>query len=272
MNAAIRLYYVLCASPTELVTNLLGSLFKMGSRLLKQSRDKGGDKALFGRGKVMLSVALHAAGHAALHLAIWVECTLVPLLIKPKDKKKDKKDDDDDLEGMFGDADDAAYEEENILRVLDTELCRGPFASIVSLAQSVLKNAAKWPEMIQCAATVAIAKFMIASKTHAEEKSALLFTILAKSESVAVRQAVLAAYPDILVRWPNVMEPWTKVVFEKLHDEEKEVRQNTLNLVADLVVKGLVKPRGKMHEIATLLLDEEECIKEDTKAGFEILG
>lgn len=109
---------------------------------------------------------------------------------------------------------------------------------------------------------------MSASPTHAEEKSALLFTILQKSDSTQVRQTILAAFPDLLVRHPNTMEPWTHIVFSKLQDEEDIIRKNTLNMISDLIVKGLVKPRGRMADVAILLLDENERIKEDAKAFF----
>ena len=60
------------------------------------------------------------------------------------------------------------------------------------------------------------------------------------------------------------MEPWTKFVFSKLQDDEDSIRKNTLTIVSDLIVKGLIKPRGRMAEVAMLLLDENERIK----AGF----
>ena len=72
------------------------------------------------RGKILLSIALHAAGHAALNLAIWTECTLVPRMTmttnkKRKGRKSNVEMEEDELEGMFGNVDDAQYEEETIL-------------------------------------------------------------------------------------------------------------------------------------------------------------
>jgi hypothetical protein len=71
----------------------------------------------------MLSVALHAAGHAALNLAIWVECTLVPRMTAPKDNKKKLKNkaEEEEDDDMFGNVDDAQYEEESILGALGTD-------------------------------------------------------------------------------------------------------------------------------------------------------
>ena len=48
MNNAIRLFYLLCASPSELTTNLLGSLFKMAMNTIKKSKEKGKDIVFLG--------------------------------------------------------------------------------------------------------------------------------------------------------------------------------------------------------------------------------
>ena len=50
-------------------------------------------------------------------------------------------------------------------------------------------------------------------------------------------------------------------MFSKLQDDEDSIRKNTLTIVSDLIVKGLIKPRGRMAEVAMLLLDENERIK-----------
>jgi condensin complex subunit 1 len=64
------------------------------------------------------------------------------------------------------------------------------------------------------------------------------------------------------------MEPWTYIVFSKMSDSEDIIRRNTLNMISDLIVKGLVKPRGRMADVAMLLLDENERIKQDAKTFF----
>ncbi len=52
---------------------------------------------------------------------------------------------------------------------------------------------------------------MITSHRIAEEKCSLLFTILERSGLQSVVCTILASFPDLLVRHPNTMEPWTKV-------------------------------------------------------------
>ena len=52
---------------------------------------------------------------------------------------------------------------------------------------------------------------MMSSHRIAEEKCSLLFTILERSGLKSVVCTILASFPDLLVRHPNTMEPWTKV-------------------------------------------------------------
>ena len=159
---------------------------------------------------------------------------------------------------MFGNIDDAAYEEENIIRVLNYELNRyvtllqalvnffykrGPFKAITALAKSILVQAGEWPSFVQCAAINCLMKFMAASAEHAENMSRLIFTILKKAENVSVEQTILSGFPDLLVRHPNIMEPWTSDVFDKLEDQDDKVRASTLTMISDLIVKDLVKVR-----------------------------
>ena len=77
INNSIGLFYRLCASPSELVTNILGMLVRMSLNLLQKGKDKE-DQRYKSLGLKMLSVAMHATGHATLQLAIWVECSVVP--------------------------------------------------------------------------------------------------------------------------------------------------------------------------------------------------
>ena len=70
-----------------------------------------------------------------------------------------------------------------------------------------------------------LAKFMITSHRIAEEKCSLLFTILERSGLKSVVCTILASFPDLLVRHPNTMEPWTKV---GLKIQNFHVRENLL--------------------------------------------
>ena len=76
-----------------------------------------------------------------------------------------------------------------------------------------------------------LVKFMLTSEKIAEESASLLFTVLQRTESVSVVSSILAAFPDLLVRHPNVMSPWNNSVFEKLDDSCIEIRRNCLRMV-----------------------------------------
>jgi len=76
------------------------------------------------------------------------------------------------------------------------------------------------------------AKFMLTSEKIADENANLLFTILDRAELSSVVSSILATFPDLLVRHPNVIEPWTKFVFRKLSDDSVEIKRNCLRMVS----------------------------------------
>jgi condensin complex subunit 1 len=96
-------------------------------------------------------------------------------------------------------------------------------------------------------------KFMAASAEHAENMSRLIFTILKKAGNVSVEQTILSGFPDLLVRHPNIMEPWTSDVFDKLEDQDDKVRASTLTMISDLIVKDLVKVRKLLKPVKSYL-------------------
>ena len=65
---------------------------------------------------------------------------------------------------------------------------------------------------------------MITSPSLAEDKASLFFTLMERSQSESVVSTLLAAFPDLLVRHPNTMEPWTKHVLIKLHDSNDIIK------------------------------------------------
>lgn len=65
---------------------------------------------------------------------------------------------------------------------------------------------------------------MVTSATLAEEKASLFFTLLERSNEESVVSTLLAAFPDLLVRHPNTMEPWTRHVLTKLHDSNDTIK------------------------------------------------
>ena len=72
---------------------------------------------------------------------------------------------------------------------------------------------------------------MLTSQKIAEENASLLFTILDRAELVSVVSSIIAVFPDLLVRHPNVVEPWTKEVFKKLGEDSVDIKRNCLRMV-----------------------------------------
>ena len=72
---------------------------------------------------------------------------------------------------------------------------------------------------------------MLTSIQIAESKVSLFFTCLERCEMQSVVSTILASFPDLLVRHPNVMEPWTKHVIAKLNDPSSEIKAHIITII-----------------------------------------
>jgi condensin complex subunit 1 len=68
------------------------------------------------------------------------------------------------------------------------------------------------------------------------------------------------AVGDISVRFPNLIEPWTKHVYARLDDKNDHVRKNALMVLTHLILNDMVKAKGPVVAIAKCLRDPTEAV------------
>ncbi|XP_063209038.1 condensin complex subunit 1 isoform X1 [Chroicocephalus ridibundus] len=88
----------------------------------------------------------------------------------------------------------------------------------------------------------------------------LLFTMMEKSTLPGVRSNLVIAAGDLAIRFPNLVEPWTSHLYARLRDPCPSVRQTAGLVMTHLILKDMVKVKGQVSEMATLLIDPEEAI------------
>jgi hypothetical protein len=117
----------------------------------------------------------------------------------------------------------------------------GPFLKIANISTAIIKQSANWPNHVQCSAIICLMKMMAASRSHARQMAPMIFTVFMKTPISSVEHSILACFADLLVRHPNIIEPWTSCIFEKLRSASHEMRTLTLSLIRDLASKKLIK-------------------------------
>ena len=120
-------------------------------------------------------------------------------------------------------------------------LLSGPFLKIAELSKTVIRKLDEWPGHVQCSAIICLMKMMAASDYHATSSAPLLFSTFMQTKSSSVEQSILACFPDLLVRHPNAIEPWTNCIFEKIQNASDKMKTLCLEVISDLASKNLIK-------------------------------
>ncbi|RLN90130.1 hypothetical protein BBJ28_00020534 [Nothophytophthora sp. Chile5] len=126
----------------------------------------------------------------------------------------------------------------------------------------------KSDELLTECAVVALSKFMAVSEEFCEKHLQLLFTILQESSLPSVRGDVIIALGDLSFRFPNLVEPWTSHLYNRLRDVNLNVRKNTIVVLSHLILNDMIKVKGQISEIAMSLVDENDGIRNLAKLFF----
>ncbi|KAJ3598016.1 hypothetical protein NHX12_001530 [Muraenolepis orangiensis] len=110
------------------------------------------------------------------------------------------------------------------------------------------------------AACLALSQFMMISPSVCDDHTRLLFTVLERSPLPVVRANTVIALGDLIVRFPNILEPWTQNIYARLSDEVPSVRQAAITVLSQLVLKDVLKVKGQVGEMAVLLIDPQPHI------------
>lgn len=179
----------------------------------------------------------------------------------PRLKKDKDKEDVADAEIGEINADDA--EAEYINHVCETELVTGDtiLASMSPIVVNVCSNPQKFTDtQLRCTASIALTKLMILSSTFCDEHLALVFTMMERSSEPIIRSNLVYAVGDLANRFPNLIEPWTKHLYARLHDKSSQVRLDAVVVLKHLITNEMVKVRGQISDMALCVVDEEERI------------
>lgn len=88
----------------------------------------------------------------------------------------------------------------------------------------------------------------------------LLFTILQNSPDASLRSNIVIAFGDLAFRFPNLVEPWSSHIYDRLKDPDARVRKNTVMVLTHLILNDMIRVKGQISEMAICLEDNEQRI------------
>ncbi|GMF53352.1 unnamed protein product [Phytophthora fragariaefolia] len=273
VQQAIEAIFAICERPED----VCGDVIKHLSLRLFESETNDVSR-------VELAHFFFVLGHSAVKVAIHVEklATRVKKLrgsrnasARPADNTAANDDAEDvtAMEDELGVAAEVEAEEDTFVNnIIQKEIaCRnllGMYGPLIIRVLVGTEEEFKNDELLTECAVVALSKFMAVSEEFCEKHLQLLFTILQDSPQPSVRGDVIIALGDLSFRFPNLVEPWTSHLYNRLRDVNLNVRKNTIVVLSHLILNDMIKVKGQISEIAISLVDENDGIRNLAKLFF----
>jgi condensin complex subunit 1 len=114
---------------------------------------------------------------------------------------------------------------------------------------------------------LALINLMFVSKKFCQNNVAILNIWLRHKES-SLRHELLFKVGDLILRWPNVLEPWGEYLIPLMFDSENEVRKNTLILLSRFLLRNLIASKAYLIALSTCVIDTDEIVRAIARMSF----
>ncbi|CAF0791526.1 unnamed protein product, partial [Didymodactylos carnosus] len=208
-----------------------------------------------------------------------------PFMTINGDDHDDNDDDDDDDNNDDGDDDDDDDDDDNEMNDL-TDGCEQQDSDQIYLQQqfdltqlenedSLVLLVERWldnffidvqtnvydsEEDLVMTAIMTLTRYMFVSPQLCSKYVNRTFQFLNTCPYAGVRSALIVSLGDLLLRHPNIIEPYTPEFYKQIHDKDISVSETTLCTIAVLILREMIKVRGYISEIAICLLHSNVSI------------
>ena len=99
---------------------------------------------------------------------------------------------------------------------------------------------------------------MCLSSTFCQQKFRHLINLLNNPNvNSIVKDNTIIAMGDLLHRFPNIIEPYNKHLYQNLHEKDPRVRKTTLTVITHLSLNDMIKVKSDMCDVALLFQDPD---------------
>lgn len=257
-QAAIRTINNLCEEAVVVFDNLLRAFNEAG----KETNDPELEQQLFCQ-------ELFVAGEIALNLAVDLDRNELifkrrfreEALAKNADTNNDTE--EDDLKMVGGSTEDDFSEAVREIRerelLFSDRALLGPYARIVvDLCTAELET--PHLEAIGMCLSLTLPKFMLVSSIFAEKQLPLMMQLAENSPRPVIRANLVVAMGDLAMCFNTLIDKHTEFLYGRLGDAHQEVQRTAMITLTNLILKGQIKVKGKIVEMAKALESEDKEI------------
>ncbi|KAM6321256.1 condensin complex subunit 1 [Aegotheles albertisi] len=290
MEAAVRVIYQLAEGAEEICAHILQVCSQQALEKLQEADGQKADPGVSpsrvsdGASSLPTFLLMHLVslvGQVALQQVVYLEVSVAAELCRRRllkeEKTKERSESSTKKQRAQSTGNETTMEEElglvgasaedteaDLIRsICETELLdeKHLFSAFVPLVLKICNNPGLYSDpRLSAAAALALGKVCMISSEFCESHLRLLFTMMEKSTLPSVRSNLIAAAGDLAIRFPNLVEPWTSHLYARLKDPCPSVKQTAGLVMTHLILKDMIKVKGQVSEMATLLIDPEESI------------
>ncbi|KAG8183631.1 hypothetical protein JTE90_005619 [Oedothorax gibbosus] len=151
----------------------------------------------------------------------------------------------------------------------DKKLIGRLFPLVTMTCRSCLKN---FNKEVLAAASNALAKFMLFSESVCQEMMQIFATITEMSSEAYIRANMVIAMADLITLYPNIVEPWTPKIYQRLNDESVSVREAAIVTITHLILHDFIRVKSLISDAAKCIADAEKTVSDVAKYLFAELS
>lgn len=123
------------------------------------------------------------------------------------------------------------------------------------IIEYIVKNTEGGSEL-ERTAVLSFCKFMCISEKYCCAHMSTLFSTLSRPNmDPIIKNNIIISMGDLLHRFPNLVEPHSRFLYQNLHDPNPNVRKTTMIVLTHLILNDMIKIKGEMCNIAVLFED-----------------
>ncbi|GJQ87930.1 hypothetical protein Trydic_g1193 [Trypoxylus dichotomus] len=271
---AIRLIYTLCSKPDEICETIINTVsekiaevaicqltfldetvYKEIKRRLRVTVEKASTKSKNKRNVQDFSSASWSRKNAATSTSTFLT----------------EDGDESVLEGAQADDSEADF----ILNVLENKIVTSPISlgAYAPIVIRICENPDKYDdECLQCVAVLCLLRYMLVSSKFCASNIRLVFTILEKTKYSEVKCIIVINLGDLLERFPNIIEPWSLHIYNRLNDKDLKVQKTTFYILANLLLRDMLRVKSHIAFMAVFISETNNDLSNMSKNFFHALS
>lgn len=153
--------------------------------------------------------------------------------------------------------------------MLAEKIIEDPFINRwITVIEKIVLNFKQGSEL-EIICVLAYSKFMCLSPHFCEQKFPYMVRLLNNPNANSiVKNNIIIAMGDLLHRFPNIIEPYNKYLYQNLHEKDSKVRKTTLTVITHLSLNDMIKVKSDMCDVALLFQDKDPEIESLVKQFF----